>query len=77
MTYLANEELVPKRVATALIQAVRTGDFIARQGLVLGIERAWADGAEVEISLRSIQEEDPDPTHRTYAGAARLRDCVQ
>jgi hypothetical protein len=69
--YLANEQLVSKSVAAALVKAVRAGDFIVRQGLVMGIERAWADGAEVELSLRTIQEDDPDPTHRAYAGAAR------
>src|SRR5258706_9610371 len=68
---LAEQKLIPHPVAAALLKAARTGDFVAREGLVLGIERAWADGREIELTLKDIQDADPDPAHRAYAGAAR------
>jgi len=69
-THLAEEHLVPKPVADALVKAVSSGDFVVRQGLILGIDRAWADGKEVETMLQTIQQHDPDPAQRTYAKAA-------
>jgi hypothetical protein len=69
--YLAGQKLIPHPVAAALLKAARTGDFVAREGLVLGIERAWADGREVDAALKTIQDDDPNPTNRAYAGAAR------
>jgi hypothetical protein len=69
--YIADQKLIPDPVAAALLNAARSGDFVAREGLVLGIERAWADGRDIEPTLRDIQAGDPDPTRRAYAGAAR------
>jgi hypothetical protein len=70
-TYMSENQILPSSVAAALMKAVQSGDFVARQGLVLGIERAWADGGEVEAVLKIIQDDDPDPTNRAYASAAR------
>jgi hypothetical protein len=68
---MSENQILPSSVAAALMKAVQSGDFVARQGLVLGIERAWADGGEVEAVLKIIQDDDPDPTNRAYASAAR------
>jgi hypothetical protein len=69
--YLSGNHIIPPTVAAALLRAVQSGDFVAREGLVLGIERAWADGGEVEAVLKTIQDDDPDHTNRAYASAAR------
>jgi HEAT repeat protein len=69
--YLAENRIIPPLVAAALLKAVRSGDFVARGGLVLGIERAWADGGEVEAVLKKIQDDDTDLTNRAFASAAR------
>jgi hypothetical protein len=49
---------------------VSSGDFVVRQGLILGIDRAWTNGKEVQTTLETIQKDDPDPAQRTYAKAA-------
>jgi hypothetical protein len=69
--YLSQNHIIPPPVAAALLRAVQSGDFVAREGLVLGIERAWADGGEVEAVLQTIQDDDPDTTNRAFASAAR------
>ena len=69
--YLSQNHIIPPPVAAALLRAVQAGDFVAREGLVLGIERAWADGGEVEAVLTTIQNDDPDNTNRAFASAAR------
>ena len=70
-TYMSENRIIPAPVATALMKAVQSGDFVAREGLVLGIERAWKNDGEVEVVLKSIQDNDPDQTNRAFAGAAR------
>jgi hypothetical protein len=69
--YLSGNHIIPPPIAAALMKAVQSGDFVAREGLVLGIERAWADGGEIEAVLRTIQDDDPDKTNRAFANAAR------
>jgi HEAT repeat protein len=69
-SYLADEHLIPTAVAAALLRACSGGDFVAREGLVLGIERSWNDGVEVDAALKTLGERDPDPTRRAYAKAA-------
>ena len=69
--YISDSRLIPQPVAAALLRAVKSGDFVAREGLVLGIERAWANGGEIEAVLKKIQDDDINLTNRAFASAAR------
>lgn len=66
---LDREEVLEKRISNALIKAVISGDFAAREGLVMGIERAWKEEIGVEAALKQIATEE-DPTKRAFAKAA-------
>jgi hypothetical protein len=49
---------------------VDSGDFVLREGLALGIERAWANAEPIEAALRSTAAHDQVAANRTYAKAA-------
>ena len=68
---LVDSRALPAHVAAALERAVESGDFLSREGLVLGMERAWARGRPIEEVLRAAAASAGEPPeNRTYARAA-------
>lgn len=67
---LDQEQVLESPVASALIKSVARGDFAAREGLVLGIERAWKVQTSVETALKEVAAKDGDAVRRAYAKAA-------
>lgn len=67
---LDQEQALENHVASALIKSVARGDFAAREGLVLGIERAWKLQTSVEAALKEVAAKDDDAVRRAYAKAA-------
>jgi HEAT repeat protein len=67
---IAHNRLVPRTVAAALLKAIADGDFVTREGLTLGIERAWAERDEVIAVLHDLSDEELDPARRAYVNAA-------
>lgn len=65
---LYKEGVLEKAVSEALLKAVMAGDFAAREGLVMGIERAWKLEISVESTLRTIAAEE-DSTRRALANS--------
>lgn len=67
---LDQEQVLESPVASALIKSVARGDFAAREGMVLGIERAWKLQTSVEAALKEVAAKDDDAVKRAYAKAA-------
>jgi len=67
---IADEAMVPDVIAAALVKAVDQGDFAVREGLVQGIEQAWAAEIEVDVALKKSQDFESNPAKRAYAKAA-------
>jgi hypothetical protein len=69
---ISEKHLLPKPVAAALVRAIEQGDFVTREGLVLGIERAWPDQLEVEAVLNELSaKENNQARHANIKGALK------
>jgi hypothetical protein len=67
---LITSNALPPGVSAALGRAVDSRDFVVREGLALGIGRAWEEGRPIEAVLRTAAAEDREAVNRTYAKAA-------
>jgi len=57
-------------VAAALVRVVESGDFAAREGLVLGLERAYEFDSRTVDVLRGLADSSQDGRIRAYVRAA-------
>ena len=53
-----------------LKDAIEQRDYVIREGLLLGIERAWARDSEVIPALEELKDSETDQARRAYARAA-------
>jgi len=66
---LLHAEVAPRHIMQALVRAVEAGDFAAREGLTLAIERAQSSGKGVEAELAKADRET-DPAARAFLNSA-------
>jgi hypothetical protein len=57
-------------VTGALFRSVSAGDMVAREGLVLGLERAYANQSKALDMLKELAQSTNDPATRAYVRAA-------
>lgn len=67
---MTEQHALTPRVAAALRKAVERRDYAVREGLLLGIQAAWASDEDVEVGLRKAAEEETDQGRRAFLRAA-------
>jgi hypothetical protein len=67
---LESLDVAPPELTEALIRAVDARDLASREGLLIGIERAYFESADAITILRTLAASEGDPARRAYARAA-------